>query len=328
MLNLLVVWTTTRCQLRCRYCYVAAGEVPAHDLDPAVFARALRTLGFARGGEIQIAGGEPGLVPDVMAEVARLGRAAGAGRIGVQTNGLAIDDAFIDTVKRHRLGVGVSLDGPPEVNDRVRGQTARVLAGLARLEAAAVPFGITAVVCRDSVETLPDLVLLLGTFAHVKSIGLDVVRPAGRGSEDDLPSPAAVRLAYEGMAANLAWINRRRAAPIRLREAAAVGCAPKDGAYCATEAGTGAVLTADGRVFPCGSLVGFAGYDCGTADAPDLERLGRGVRPERPGCAACEVAGCRGRCPSRAAVSVRAAALDCVLRRAASARRRSETAGP
>jgi uncharacterized protein len=90
-MNLLVVWITTRCQLRCRYCYMAAGDVAARDLDPETFSRAYEALGMEPGCEIQIAGGEPLLVPEILDAVAGRARARGAGRVNVQTNGIGID---------------------------------------------------------------------------------------------------------------------------------------------------------------------------------------------------------------------------------------------
>ena len=130
-LKLLVVWATTRCQLRCRYCYMSAGDVHEIDLDPEVFATAASNLGVNAGTEIQIAGGEPLLVPDIVEAIVEQAHRLGSARISVQTNGLAIDERFIALVKRYRLGVGVSLDGPPAINERVRGRSADVLRGLA-----------------------------------------------------------------------------------------------------------------------------------------------------------------------------------------------------
>lgn len=53
--KLLVVWVTTRCQLRCRYCYMGAGEVEETDLDVRTFATAAQNLGLCPGAELQIA---------------------------------------------------------------------------------------------------------------------------------------------------------------------------------------------------------------------------------------------------------------------------------
>ncbi|SBV90577.1 Radical SAM domain protein [uncultured Alphaproteobacteria bacterium] len=316
-MKLLVVWATTRCQLRCRYCYMSAGACAAADLDPAEFDRAAETLGLSPFGEVQIAGGEPLLACDVVEAVARRARALGVRRIGVQTNGLRIDGRFVAMAKDLGLAVGVSLDGPPAINDRVRGRTAEVLAGLGRLEAAGIPFGVTAVVCRETVATLPDLVLILAGFRHARSLGLDILRPAGRATEADLPSPDSLGVAFAALVERLDWINRRRARPVRLRELGFSECGAQ-AAYCPTEAGEGAVLAPGGAIYPCASLVGRPEFACGTAADPDLAKLRRGLRPDRSGCAACVLSRCRGRCPSRTMLSPRAAALDCVLREAAS----------
>ena len=192
-LRFLVVWATTRCQLRCRYCYMSAGDVPEIDLDPEVFVTAASNLGVNASTEIQIAGGEPLLVPDVVEAIVERARRLGVTRISVQTNGVAVDECCIALIQRYRLGIGVSLDGPPAVNERVRGRSADVLRGLARLEAAGIPFGVTAVVSRDNVDALPDLGLLLAGFSQARSLGLDILRPAGRAQETDLAAPAALR---------------------------------------------------------------------------------------------------------------------------------------
>lgn len=312
-LKLLVVWVTTRCQLRCRYCYMSAGDVQETDLAPETFATAARHLGLGPDAEVQIAGGEPLLAPHLIESVAAQARRLGVTRISVQTNGVDIDEHFIALVKRHRLAVGVSLDGPPDVNDRVRGCSREVLLGLARLEAAGIPFGVTAVVCRDTVATLPDLGLLLANFAQARSLGLDILRPAGRASEDDLATPAALRQAFTQLAERLAWANRQRRAPLRLRELAAADCGGVAG-YCPSEFGLGAALTAEGVLYPCASLVGRPEYDCGTAAAPDYARLRRGLPPDPSACGGCAVTGCRGRCPALALLSPRAGKLDCLMR--------------
>jgi uncharacterized protein len=59
----------------------------------------------------------------------------------VQTNGILLDEAFLDSFRRHDVRVGVSLDGDREANDRERryahggGSHAEVAAALTRLRA-------------------------------------------------------------------------------------------------------------------------------------------------------------------------------------------------
>lgn len=314
-IDLFVVWVTTACQLHCRYCYMQAGDVPRTDLDPRLFTRALSTLPVRSGGELQIAGGEPALVPDVVAAVAAEAKRAGINRISLQTNGVGIDDKFLSLVRQYHIGVGVSLDGPSGINEVWRGRTADVLAGMRRLDVAEVPFGVTTVLTRDSLGSLSQLAMLLAGFAQARSIGLDVLRPVGRGNAADLPSAGDVAAAHRELTEVLVWINRRRRIPLRLREDKMVACGTV-GAYCPAERGASAVLVPDGTLYPCSSLVGRSEYVCGTAEHPDLIALTRGLSRAETGCAACRVSGCRGRCPSRALISSKASAIDCALRHA------------
>lgn len=68
-----------------------------------------------------------------------------------QTNGTLIHAGWIELFKRHRVGIGVSIDGPAFIHDRVRvnrlgkGTHADVLRGIALLREARVPHGAIAV---------------------------------------------------------------------------------------------------------------------------------------------------------------------------------------
>lgn len=41
-------------------------------------------------------------------------------RLGIQTNGTLLDDCILDTLGENRVFVGVSLDGPKDINDAHR----------------------------------------------------------------------------------------------------------------------------------------------------------------------------------------------------------------
>jgi uncharacterized protein len=76
-------------------------------------------------------------------------------RFSIQTNGTLIDDRWIDVFRRHRVSVGVSLDGPMPVNDEYRfdhqgrGSYSRIAASIRRLQAAEVPWSVLAVIDLD-----------------------------------------------------------------------------------------------------------------------------------------------------------------------------------
>jgi uncharacterized protein len=81
----------------------------------------------------------------------------GADRISfaVQTNGTLIDDRWSALFHRHGFSVGISLDGPPDVNDQNRvdvhhrGSYKRVLDGIERLRSEGVSWAILSVVNLD-----------------------------------------------------------------------------------------------------------------------------------------------------------------------------------
>lgn len=73
----------------------------------------------------------------------------------LQTNGLLLDDRWVEFLRRERFMVGLSIDGPRDLHDRYRftkgGQPTfdRVMEAAGRLRAAGVPFAALCVVNRD-----------------------------------------------------------------------------------------------------------------------------------------------------------------------------------
>jgi uncharacterized protein len=108
-----------RCNLQCGYCYEHpqrdAGNLGArYDLD--VMKRSIAT----HGGEDEpflVFGGEPLLLPKRVLEDLWAWGFERSGRNSIQTNGVLIDDEHISLFKRYKVGVGISMDGPGELND-------------------------------------------------------------------------------------------------------------------------------------------------------------------------------------------------------------------
>ena len=69
------------------------------------------------GSHFTIFGGEPLLVPEhVLEELWAFGLER-FGRNGIQTNGTLINDRHIAFFKRYSVSVGISVDGPDDLND-------------------------------------------------------------------------------------------------------------------------------------------------------------------------------------------------------------------
>jgi uncharacterized protein len=72
--------------------------------------------------------------------------------IVIQTNGTLLNPKWIESLKRHRVSVGLSLDGPKEINDANRfdhsrrGSYEKVIRGLRALQEADVPHGVGCVI--------------------------------------------------------------------------------------------------------------------------------------------------------------------------------------
>ncbi len=112
----------TRCNLRCRHCYINPGQHGRETLDIATIERWLGL--FARrhpAANLIFLGGEPTLHPDLAAAVKRA-RELGYGSVTIDTNGYLFHDILERVAPEEVDYFSFSLDGPdPSVNDPLRG---------------------------------------------------------------------------------------------------------------------------------------------------------------------------------------------------------------
>lgn len=332
----LVLWPTAACNLGCQYCYRrdrAGGRMSTEVADAALdlVAQGVRRTG--RPAHVQLAGGEPTLVPALVEHVAR--RVAGLDGVtcGIQTNATTMDDDMVAMLRTLGVGVGVSVDGPPRVQEDARGQAAATFRGLLALARADVPVRVTTVLSALNVDHLDDLVLTLAGLPNVAGFGLDPLVGLGdaEGREDLVPAPERVVAGITAAHRRLAQVNATRARPLRWRELETVRAALRrpttrdtgvspDGRsllplavpgrpYCHAAVGESLAVAPDGRVYPCSQAVGDPASHAGTIDAVDWERL----RSRFSGqvltgpCHTCSLAGrCPGDCPSRVEAGLRA----------------------
>jgi uncharacterized protein len=149
-LTTLVLALTSGCNLACDYCYKhdLSNPAAARRMTPGRAAQAvdllLRASGKAPKVTVTFFGGEPLLeMPVIRATIAYAEAAtAAAGKkvdFSLTTNGTLLDDATIDFLDVHRVGITISLDGPAALHDRHRrtrggqGSHALAAAGARRL---------------------------------------------------------------------------------------------------------------------------------------------------------------------------------------------------
>jgi uncharacterized protein len=123
----------SRCNLSCTYCYVyhhvdqrwrsqpramsrETVDLAAHRIGEHARTHQLsRVTVILHGGEPLLAGAE--LIDYVATAVAGAVPAHTAVAIHVQTNGLLLDESFLEVFRRHNILVGISLDGDAQAND-------------------------------------------------------------------------------------------------------------------------------------------------------------------------------------------------------------------
>lgn len=105
-----------KCNIQCQYCYQNpqrdAGNV-LHRYDMNLMKETV----LNEGGPFTLFGGEPLLVPVADLEDLWAWGLQKFGSNGIQTNGVLINEEHIRLFKKYKVCVGISVDGPGELND-------------------------------------------------------------------------------------------------------------------------------------------------------------------------------------------------------------------
>ncbi|ADP83665.1 radical SAM protein [Pseudofrankia inefficax] len=305
-----------RCNLACTYCYQdpqraggPPGRAAAYSLDAMKDAAARRT------GQVTLFGGEPLLLGlDDLEDLLRWG-AARPGGVGIQTNGTLITDAHVALFRAYDVSVGISVDGPDELNDlrwhgslaRTRAATAATHRAIAKLAHAYRPPGLIVTLHRRNAA--PDVLgRLLAWAGEIDALGVRSMRL--HLLEVDGPAAAAAALTEAENIAALTAFDELQARLTTLRfdvpDETRAALRGQDGAGSCVWGGcdpytTPAVqgIEGDGRASNCGRT-NKDGVDFGKADRGGFDRsLALYVTPrEDGGCAGCRFfLACRGQCP-------------------------------
>ena len=104
------------CNLQCTYCYQNP-QRDAGNVAKRYDVRAIKSAVEQEGGPFTLFGGEPLLVDKADLEDLWAWGFVRWGRNGIQTNGSLIDETHLRLFRKYNVNVGISIDGPGELND-------------------------------------------------------------------------------------------------------------------------------------------------------------------------------------------------------------------
>ena len=171
-----------KCNIQCQYCYQnpqrdAGNVLHAYDLDK------IKASVEKEGGPFSLFGGEPLLVPERDLEDLWSWGLQKYGRNSLQTNGVLINDNHVRMFNEYKVSVGISIDGPGELNDvrwagdlaRTREATAKAEAAIERLCRDGRPPGLIVTLHRNN-ATSDKLPVMRRWLEHKQDMGVLSVR--------------------------------------------------------------------------------------------------------------------------------------------------------
>ena len=331
-LQMMVLSLTGDCNLACRYCY-ASGQ----DRSMMTWETARRAVDLAAaGGEpfiLQFSGGEPLLATPLLRRIAdyiRTNRIRA--RMDLQTNGTLLTEETADFLHGAGIGIGVSLDGRPDVHDvhrcypDGRGSSMDVIAGIQCLGRRGIAVGLTCVVTEENVGKLLGTIEMAYYLGNVRRVGFDLLRGQGRGTavrpareEEMAQAMAEVFVRNE----HLGRLHGYRIAIAQEEQAACLSQRTGDGfSHCHAMSGAGVHIDAAGRIYACSSFVGDERFLLGDVahgiDARRQEELAHEMQRTMAFCCTCtDFLRCGGACYARMTGEHAICTAECALKRAA-----------
>ena len=173
--NYLIAFVTGDCNLNCGFCCTAAQDMRKRkDLSPAQWANALKD---ARAlSHLTVTGGEPFMRDDLDELIIAIAESSGVPDISINTNGFFSRKIYETTEKillalpNITLTIAVSLDGPPEIHDRLRNKKGSADAAF---------------------ETISKLSMLKDNFPHLKTRLQSIVLPENADKLDNFINETA-----------------------------------------------------------------------------------------------------------------------------------------
>ncbi len=181
-----VVWNITwRCNLRCKHCYIEAGDIERSELSTREALKLVEQLAEAKTPLIIFSGGEP-LVREDLFEVARYAYEQGI-KIALSSNGTLITREVAAKLRETGFTyVGISIESPdPEWNDYFRGVPGafkKAMEGVKACQEEGIDVGFRITLTKSNYREAPRIVSL-ALEKGVPRICFYHLVPSGRAKE-------------------------------------------------------------------------------------------------------------------------------------------------
>jgi len=193
--NLVEILVTQKCNLACHYCLAEAGPDMPHAKPHAAYMAVDEAFALVNDAPllIQLSGGEPfvnfrlfrSLVEYIEQKQKETTRRV---RICTQSNGALVTDNIASFLKEHHVEVGVSVDGPSEVNNLTRpllgggASHEKTMRGIRILQRNGIAVGVIVVLSRANAGHAAEIAdfLVAQDLHHVKINPVDLIGDAQR----------------------------------------------------------------------------------------------------------------------------------------------------
>jgi uncharacterized protein len=324
--SLLIKPASAVCNLDCEYCFYLDRDadpykaLPARRMSEETLERLVDTYLFYSYPQSVFAfqGGEPTLAglpffEKLVALQQQYGRGGQAVSNSLQTNAVLLDQNWCELFRSYSWLLGVSLDGPEDVNDLYRfnkerrGTWKRVMESIALLKKNSVDFNILCVLNQANVGRPKEL------YRFYRSIGIDNIQFIPLAEFDGAGNPLPFTISPEQYGRFLCevfelWWPERRKVRIRMFDNIAEALAGQKPGNCTMHetCDSYVVVEYNGDVYPCDFFV-ESGWKLGNITLDSWAEIARRARRysfaskktlAHPECQVCEYQSiCHGGCP-------------------------------
>jgi len=259
---------TKLCNLNCKYCYFNAGKAMKKELHFSELLSLFKEIVLIRSKKVIFTGGEPLPRKDIFNLINNFRKMLYDKKINLclMSNGLLIDNKIALKIVELFDEVRISIDGPPEVNDILRGNGSfrSAVNAIKNLKNAGISPVVSITMTSLNLSMLKDFLSFLLDELFITSFHLSILKPSGR----NLDHPE-LKCSWEKAQQIIAdfWQNRfiKSSLPENRRRSALINCG-----NCGV--GSHINILPDGSVYPC-HVLSVPKFCLGNIRKTDLSKI-------------------------------------------------------